>query len=158
MENVDEWTEATLRLIEVERHLGNRVRELRKERGWSQAELVTRLEALGVGMHQTTVAKLERGNRPTPAEELWALATVFGVDYSDLLPAPPNSDPDAELMAEYAAAATAVDMHNRRLMELEAQRAVQEEQLAHAQQRMRELAARAQKVRDDRLRAHGEEV
>ena len=36
-------------------------------------------------LHQTTVAKLEKGRRPTPVDELYALGRVFGLDASSLL-------------------------------------------------------------------------
>lgn len=51
-------------------------------------------------MHQTTVAKLEAGSRPTTLDELLALARIFGVDPAALLP----SRTDADLRVEYSRA------------------------------------------------------
>lgn len=59
--------------------VGARVRELRQARGWTQSDLAQRLTAVGEGMHQTTIAKLEGGSRPTTVSELASLASVFSV-------------------------------------------------------------------------------
>lgn len=64
---------------EVARAFATTVRELRKARGWSQDELARRLSANGFAMHQTTVAKLEGGTRPTSVDEVAALAVLLGV-------------------------------------------------------------------------------
>jgi len=69
-------------------HLGRNVKRIRQERGWSQTALAHELGFLGLLLRQTTMAKLEGGVRPTSADELWALASVFEVPYDDLLPTP----------------------------------------------------------------------
>lgn len=63
---------------------GQRVRELRTERGWSQSELGKRMKAYGHDLSQTTVAKLENGKRPIRLNEAQALCDIFGVAFSDL--------------------------------------------------------------------------
>lgn len=65
---------------------GQRVRGLRQARGWSQATLAQHLKGLGVNLHQTTIAKMEGGIRPTVVHEVWALAVVFKAPYDLLLP------------------------------------------------------------------------
>lgn len=72
----------------VARHLGRSVKRIRHERGWSQTALAHELGVLGLEVRQTTMTKLEGGVRPTSADELWALASVFMVPYDDLLPTP----------------------------------------------------------------------
>ncbi|MCW2651571.1 MAG: hypothetical protein QOE41_4618 [Mycobacterium sp.] len=49
----------------VEEVFGTTVKDLRRARGWTQEELAKRLTAAGYPMHQTTVAKMESGTRPT---------------------------------------------------------------------------------------------
>lgn len=71
---------------QVRERLGSEVRRLRMERRWTQPDLARELAGIGVEMHQTTMAKLEAGARPTPAEELWALAVVLETDVNSLLP------------------------------------------------------------------------
>ena len=65
-----EWWESTF---------GEKVRQWRRVRGWSQEELAEMMTMLGFDMHQTTVAKLERGARPLRVSEAVALSQVFGV-------------------------------------------------------------------------------
>ena len=69
------------------RILGTNVKTLRQARGWTQVELAGRLSQLGIDLHQTTVAKLEAGNRPVSTDELHALASVLEVEYEHLMPA-----------------------------------------------------------------------
>jgi len=58
---------------------GRRVRVLRQARLWTQPDLVRHLTAAGHPMHQTTIAKLESGVRPTDVDEITAIAAIFGV-------------------------------------------------------------------------------
>lgn len=74
--------------VAVAQHLGRNVKRIRQERGWSQTALAQHLGFLGLLLRQTTMTKLEAGVRPTSADELWALASVFEVPYEDLLPTP----------------------------------------------------------------------
>jgi len=60
--------------------IGRRVRRSRKAQGWTQEQLGQRL-----GMHQTSVAKLEAAARPIRVNELAELAVIFGVKPEDLL-------------------------------------------------------------------------
>lgn len=60
--------------------VGEKVRRLRKERGWSQADLGSK-----VGMSQGGVAKLEAGNIENP-RHLARIALVFGVRLDELDP------------------------------------------------------------------------
>ncbi|PWF82015.1 helix-turn-helix transcriptional regulator [Kocuria rosea] len=55
------------------------VRRLREEKGWSQGELARRIQAAGVeGFHQTTVSRIEKGERPVRLGEARALAHILG--------------------------------------------------------------------------------
>ena len=48
------------------------------------------MSAASFKMHQSTVAKLETGTRPTPAEELVALARILRVPLHQLVTPPPD--------------------------------------------------------------------
>ncbi len=65
--------------------LAGRVRHYRVERGWSQAELASRMNNLVHGWHQTTVAKTERAERDPRYPELIALAEALAVPLDALL-------------------------------------------------------------------------
>ena len=58
---------------------GNRVRELRGERGWSQEDLAERS-----GLHRNYVGGIERGERNVGLDNIHALANAFGVRVSRL--------------------------------------------------------------------------
>jgi transcriptional regulator with XRE-family HTH domain len=68
------------RLFEYwETSFGEKVRQWRRARNWSQEDLAERLRQHGFEMHQTTVAKIERGTRPLRVSEAAAIATIFRV-------------------------------------------------------------------------------
>jgi transcriptional regulator with XRE-family HTH domain len=78
--------------IAADRRFGQRLRELREERGMSQQMLVTLLGELGItSWHQTTVGKVEVGTRPVRLAEALAVAAVFDMTIDELL-----EDPDSE--------------------------------------------------------------
>lgn len=60
--------------------LGARIRSLRAEKDWTQAELAERL-----GMSHQTVARSEAGLRTVGIEELVALARAFGITVAELV-------------------------------------------------------------------------
>jgi len=62
-----------------EKRFGEVVRGWRQDRNWSQEDVAERLRHQGFEMHQTTVAKIERGARPLRVAEATALADVFGM-------------------------------------------------------------------------------
>jgi hypothetical protein len=54
-------------IVDVERVLGRRVREMRCELGWSQQEVASRMKASGhLSWVQNTVSKVEGGRRRSP--------------------------------------------------------------------------------------------
>lgn len=72
-----------------ETSFGNKVRQWRQARNWSQEDLADRLREQGFDMHQTTVAKIERGNRPLRVAEAAAIATIFRVPPLAVFMGPP---------------------------------------------------------------------
>jgi transcriptional regulator with XRE-family HTH domain len=60
-----------------EKRFGEVVRGWRQARGWSQEEVAEKLRHQGFEMHQTTIAKIERGTRPLRVAEANAIAAVF---------------------------------------------------------------------------------
>lgn len=74
---IEEITLARQRHESWEKRFGEVVRRWRLDREWSQEEVSERLRDQGFEMHQTTVAKIERGARPLRVAEAAALADVF---------------------------------------------------------------------------------
>ena len=73
-------------------HLGERVRKLRKEMGWSQENLGER-----AGLHPTYVGGIERGERNVSLENLSRLAAAFDLSLSELFEFP-SKDSNRETM------------------------------------------------------------
>jgi transcriptional regulator with XRE-family HTH domain len=60
--------------------LGNRIRELREERKWSQEEFADRC-----GLHRTAMGFLERAERNPRLDTLMTISQGFGITVSELL-------------------------------------------------------------------------
>src|SRR6516162_3107550 len=59
------------------KRFGEVVRGWRQSRCWSQEDVSEKVRHQGFEMHQTTVAKIERGTRPLRVAEATAIAEVF---------------------------------------------------------------------------------
>ena len=80
--------------------LAEKLRTLRKERGFTQAVLADLMtEKLGQECYRTTITKWERGNHEPNAYTLKALAEVFDVSVDFLIDTEYNNDAD-NLMAQ----------------------------------------------------------
>jgi transcriptional regulator with XRE-family HTH domain len=66
-------------MLGLEQKMCEKFQVLRRERGWSQLDVSEKLAEWGIDMHQTTVAKMEKGKRPLRVAEMFALAHVFGM-------------------------------------------------------------------------------
>lgn len=90
---------------EPTREVGRRVQALRKQRGWSAEVLAQRLGSeLDTEVPGYIARRLERGERPITADEVAALASIFGVSESDLFGSPAG---DSTVFPVLARAATA---------------------------------------------------
>ena len=76
---------------------GETVRTLRRARGWSQEDLARKMTDAGHPMHQTTLAKLESGIRPTSVDELVALGALLNVNPRDLIRVPSEQGAEREV-------------------------------------------------------------
>ncbi|MFI5301298.1 MAG: helix-turn-helix domain-containing protein [Polyangiales bacterium] len=70
------------------RRIGLRLRSIRTERGFTQAEAAARS-----GLHTVQIARLEAGQRNVTISSLVALAQAFGVPLIELIA--PREQPDA---------------------------------------------------------------
>lgn len=64
---------------------GQIIRALRKEKKISQGQLAARLQVMGIDLEQTSISRIELGERVVADYELRALARVFHVKMEDLL-------------------------------------------------------------------------
>lgn len=58
---------------------GERIRQARKKKGWSQGELAEQLQLAGLDIGQIAVSRMETGKRVIPDYELPILAEVLHV-------------------------------------------------------------------------------
>lgn len=72
--------------------VGQRVRRLRQERGWSQAQLGSRL-----GAHQKQISSYERGVHVPSADVLIRMAELFDVSLDNLLAGTVSASQRAEI-------------------------------------------------------------
>lgn len=76
-----------------------RLRALREVAQLTQRQLADQMTVAGYRMHQTTIAKIEAGDRPVVIGEAVCFASIIGVDLADLVKEPVPVEPvdDAEL-------------------------------------------------------------
>jgi transcriptional regulator with XRE-family HTH domain len=67
--------------------VGQRVAELRRQKGLRQEDFLELLEARGVGWTQATLSRVEGGKRALKATEAFAVADALGADVAQLNPA-----------------------------------------------------------------------
>lgn len=108
------------------------LREAREAAGLSQTEVARAMKQAGYGWHQTTVGKVEMGQRSLSLEEAVALGRIVGLEAADVIAAVSAPGDAADDALRYARVMFSVA--DRRLSQLE-----------------QELAA-ARALRDERLR------
>ncbi|HEU5199661.1 MAG TPA: helix-turn-helix transcriptional regulator [Ktedonobacterales bacterium] len=67
-------------MASIEERFGQRVRDLRQERHWSQEELAYRS-----GLHRTYIGSLERGERNVSLRAIQMIADAFSLSVHDLM-------------------------------------------------------------------------
>jgi transcriptional regulator with XRE-family HTH domain len=78
-----------------------RISRERKRRGWSQAEVADKLNAMGIdSMYNTTVAKIEAGDRDIKLDEAVALARLYDAPLDTLVGLGPNSGRDLDYLLD----------------------------------------------------------
>ena len=65
--------------------IGTNIREIRRQRGLKQTELVRLLQLEGVPMTREALVKIERGAQHIQASQLRAIKNALGVTYDQLL-------------------------------------------------------------------------
>lgn len=63
-------------------NMGENLRKLRKEYGFTQGQLVARLHLMGSDMSRSTYSKIETGARNIRISDFLALKLIYDVDYS----------------------------------------------------------------------------
>ncbi|HJD21439.1 MAG TPA: helix-turn-helix domain-containing protein [Candidatus Gemmiger faecigallinarum] len=71
-----------------EKALGQKIRELRMRRGFSQVQLSAQLQVSGCDITRSALAKIEAGQRHIYPDEIRALRSILNVPYEELLDLP----------------------------------------------------------------------
>jgi transcriptional regulator with XRE-family HTH domain len=74
----------------IEAEFGERVRVLREALGRSQEAVASRMRELGHEWHQTTLSRVEKGQRGISLDESYCLAAVLGQHLRDFLEEAPG--------------------------------------------------------------------
>lgn len=74
-------------MSEVKNVIGDRVRNARIAKGWSQEELATQCQLAGWDISRATLSKIEAKLRRVVDSELFVLASVLKVKIPELFPA-----------------------------------------------------------------------
>ena len=59
--------------------VARRVNQARRRQGWTQQDLAMALAEVGTPIHQSTIAKIERGSRGISVDEAFHLAAALGI-------------------------------------------------------------------------------
>lgn len=65
--------------------IGSKIRQLRQEKGLSQAALASQLQLLGMECSDLTILRIEQGSRFVPDYEVSILAKYFNISTDTLL-------------------------------------------------------------------------
>lgn len=80
--------------MEEEAEFVRAMKRLRDERGWTQADLAKKMTEMGwSGIYQTTISRIESGDRPVRIGEARGIAKTFGVTVGLMLAKPESSKP-----------------------------------------------------------------
>lgn len=64
-------------------NIGNNLKTLRKRFGYSQSELVAKLQLMGSNMSRSTYSKIETGTRNIRISDFLALKQIYDIDFSE---------------------------------------------------------------------------
>lgn len=63
--------------------IGENLRKLREQSGYSQSQLVAKLHLMGSNMSRSTYSKIETGTRNIRISDFIALKVIYDVDFSE---------------------------------------------------------------------------
>jgi hypothetical protein len=100
---VTDESEPSRQVADPETFAGHQLRRLRQARGWSMREATEYLnQRYGYHWHQSVLAKVETAQRPLRLNEMFDLASLFGVPLRELVPFtgwPPPTDVEKKMCA-----------------------------------------------------------
>ena len=70
---------------DIEKRIGNNIRKLREQSGFTQELLATKLQLLGCDITRSAVAKIEVGQRHIYPDELILIKQILNVEFDEIL-------------------------------------------------------------------------
>ena len=64
--------------------IGDNLKRIRKEKHFSQADLIRDLNLMGISMYKNDIWRIETNQRIVKDYELWGFIQVLKIDYEDL--------------------------------------------------------------------------
>jgi transcriptional regulator with XRE-family HTH domain len=134
-----------------DRIFSRRLRDVRIQAGMPQRVLALLVTAAGHQMHQTTIAKIELGERPVQLGEASALARALGVDLDGLIRMPCEGEHEefTRALAEHAGLRQRVLRLTGNVVEAQGALQAASAALAEADARIRELSKGKANVNGD---------
>lgn len=69
---------------EIEKKVGNNIREIREEKGFTQELLATKLQLRGCDVTRSAIAKIEVGQRHVYPDELILIKDILNTSYEKI--------------------------------------------------------------------------
>ncbi len=69
---------------EIEKNVGNNIREIREEKGFTQELLATKLQLRGCDVTRSAIAKIEVGQRHVYPDELILIKEILNTSYEKI--------------------------------------------------------------------------
>lgn len=69
---------------EIEKKVGNNIREIREEKGFTQELLATKLQLRGCDVTRSAIAKIEVGQRHVYSDELILIKEILNTTYEKI--------------------------------------------------------------------------
>lgn len=73
---------------EIEKHIGNNIREIREKAKMTQEILATKLQLMGCDITRSAVAKIEVGQRHVYLDEIICIKEILNTTYEEIFRLP----------------------------------------------------------------------
>lgn len=70
--------------FEYDKRLGEKIKNIRGEKGWTQEQLAAKLQTRGCDITRSALAKIEVGQRHLYSYEIKVLKDIFDISYDEL--------------------------------------------------------------------------
>lgn len=79
----DLWRECSVKLRQSDLGIGQNIKRLRKQAGYSQSDMVVKLQLLGIDISYDVYKKIEQNKYNIRVRELVAIKYILGISYNE---------------------------------------------------------------------------